>query len=89
MDFTAETKKLYADACDFVKHLDDREGGPEAERLPIDAAMRTALTALAVGMNQKRWDTVAEAFVMFQQIEYVRRGKSDKSPYLMPELLQK
>lgn len=47
----------------------------------IDVGLRTAMSALEYGIQQKAWDGVADALIMIQQIEFtVRRGACQHMP---------
>jgi hypothetical protein len=67
-DFNVPAQALIDQAKKFVSDLDAADGQSQTA-LAIDLGLRTVLTAISAGLNQNRWDTVAEAYVMLQQIE--------------------
>ena len=77
--FDGETVGLIERARHFVEKCDRHDGHSQAY-CPIDMGLRTVMTALEAGLNMQRWDTVAEAFIMLQQIEQSTREEAKPIP---------
>jgi len=66
-DGTAEYKGLLAEAGVFNAKMDEVDGGMARVSPPL--VLRTAMTAMEAGLKEKRFDSIAEALLMIQEVE--------------------